>query len=159
MSPDAFFDGVGRALPRFAGESLDGSDERRFLSANESARPSHDLDIEVDSGAQDVGAQEPHVACLAKRDGGVLDGERIFAPHVDETSCGADGNASDEQPLDDGVRIAFQQAAVHIGAGITFVGVAHDILLPGAVAGSPGKLPLLARWETGPTPASADPIS
>ena len=152
MSPDALFDGVGWALPRFADEALDGSDERRLLSANESAGPSHDLDVEVDSGAQDVLTQEPQVACLAKRDGGVLDGERVLATHVDEASGGSDGDASDEQPLDNGMGIAFQEAAIHISAGITFVGVTHDILLPGCRCRKPGRAPTSCPLGNRPHP-------
>ena len=69
------------------------------------------------------------VARLLHRRLHALDGQRILRAHVDEAFVGADGVAGDEHPLDDGMRVAFHQRAVHECARIAFVGVADDIFL------------------------------
>ena len=43
---------------------------------------------------------------------------------------GADGIPGQRHPLQDGMRVAFQQIAVHEGAGVALIRVADEILLP-----------------------------
>ncbi len=52
-------------------------------------------------------------------DGGLqpADGKRIFRADVNVTLIGADGVTGDGHALDDGVRVAFENAAVHERAG------------------------------------------
>ena len=57
------------------------------------------------------------------------DGQRILGPDVDEALAGADRVGGDGHALQDAVRVALQDAAVHEGAGVALVGVADDVLL------------------------------
>ena len=82
------------------------------------------------------------------------DGQRILAADVEESLPGADGVGADQHAFEDGVRIAFQNGAVHVRAGRTFVGVANDVLQ--VALGLPGELPFLPGGEGRPA-AAAEP--
>ena len=80
-----------------------------------------------------------------------LDGERVLRAHVHVSLPRAHGPPRDGHGLDDGVRIALQNAAIHESPGIALVGVAkHVFEIPGAGL---GELPFHAGRETGPASA------
>ena len=98
-------------------------------------------------------AEQAEFARLPQRDDQVLDGQRILVAHVDDAFGRARGVGADQHAFDDAVRIAFQDAAVHVGARIAFVGVADQKLSPPVrLAGE--HLPFPAGREAGAaTPA------
>ena len=81
-----------------------------------------------------------------------LDGKRVFGAAVDDAFVRADGAGADGHPFDDALRIAFQLGAVHEGARVAFVGVAHDVLL--VAGGLFAELPFQAGGEAGAAAAA-----
>ena len=100
----------------------------------------------VKSGAEDVLAEQSELAGLAQGDHEVLDRQRILVADVDDALGGAGGEGADEHPLDDAVRIAFEQAAVHVGAGVALVGVADEEFLPRRPWPPLRPVPISGRW-------------
>ena len=74
-----------------------------------------------------------------------LHGQGIFRAHVDIAAVGADGVAAQHHAFDEAVRVAFQDGAIHEGAGVAFVGVANHVLL--FAGGLHARLPFDARGE------------
>ena len=93
-------------------------------------------------------AQQPDFACLAQRDDQVLDGQRILGAHVDHAFGRSGSVGSDQHAFDDAVRIAFEDAAVHVRAGIAFVRIA-DQNLAAAVGLVGQQFPFLAGGKSG----------
>ena len=114
--------------------------------------PLGDADVEAEVGAQDVLTQQAVVAAGLDGDAQALQGQRILGPAVDVALVGADGARPDHHALEDGVRVALQDAPVHERARVALVGVAEDVLL--VARGLGGELPLEAGGETG-APAAA----
>ena len=94
----------------------------------------------------------PAARRLADRPLDALDGQRVFGPDVEEAGLGADGVAADQHPLQDGVRVALQDAAVHVGARVALVAVADDEVLVGLRLA--GQLPLQPDREACAAPAA-----
>ncbi len=82
--------------------------------------------MEGEIGAADIVTQQ--AVGFGLLDGGYqpFDGQGVFVAHVDVTLAGADGDAGNQHALENTVGVAFQDATVHIGAGVAFVGVADD---------------------------------
>ena len=86
--------------------------------------------------------------------------DRVLVPDVDEALLAADGARADDHPLDDRVRIALDDAAVHERAGIALVGVADDNRFHAPVLGGvPAGFPLDAGSEIRRRRGRAAPIS
>ena len=118
--------GRTRGMPR-----LPSIEAMRAVSSPQTKAPAPSLSLtwKLESGAEDVVAQE--AVRLGLRDGDVqpLDRQRVLGAHVDVALRGADGVAGDDHALQHRVRIALQDRAVHEGAGVALVGVADDVLL------------------------------
>src|SRR5664279_652486 len=84
----------------------------------------------------------------------ICQGQGIFLAYVDEPFVGADSIASNDQPLDDAVRVPFEKAAIHVGARITFIGVDDNVL--GFSRSFTRALPFPAGLKPSPS-ASAKP--
>ena len=76
------------------------------------------------------------------------DGVRIFRAGVDVTLGRADREGGDRHALDQAERVALQQHAVGVGAGVALIGVADDVFLRSPSARGDG-LPLDAGGEPG----------
>jgi len=150
---DAFLDGIRRALPRLTHLALDGANQGRFLPADERPRASDDPDVEAKTAAQDVLAQKAVLAGLLQCHRQVTDRQGILRPHVHDAFRGGGSVGAHEHPLDDAVRVALQDAAVHVRPGVSLVGVAHNVLAPAARL-SGQQLPFQAGGES-PAPAAA----
>ena len=134
-----------RAGTRLAAVPFDGGHQRRLFAADERARAEADVKVEVETRAEDVLAQKPHLARLLNGDGEALDRDRVLCADVHIALVRADGVPRDRHRFDDGVRVALQNGAVHERAGVALVGVAADVLLfAGRIF---GELPLPARGE------------
>ena len=77
---------------------------------------------------------------------------RVLGADVDVALVRADGVAADDHPLDDRVRVALEDGAVHERARVALVGVADEVLL--VVLGLAGELPLDAGREPGAAAAA-----
>ena len=119
--------GKGGLRPRLAPLAFDGEHEGRFLAADERPCADTDIEVEVESCLKDVLTEELVFPRLADRPVEPVDGEGIFRPDVYITLLGADGIRGDGHGLDDAVRIAFEDAAVHECAGVAFIGVTDDV--------------------------------
>ena len=74
----------------------------------------------------------------------VVQRQGVLVADVDITAPGADGVGADEHALQDRVRVALEDAAIHVGSRIAFVGVADDKPLvtwcvPAALPLPPGR--------------------
>ena len=79
-------------------------------------------------------------------------GQRILGAHVDDAFGGAHHVAADDHAFQQRVRIALDLVAVHVRAGVAFVGIADDVLLVGR--GLAQELPLEAGEEAGAAAAA-----
>ena len=132
--------------------ALDGAHEGGLLAADEGARAHADLEVELEVGAHDVLAQETVLAGLLDGILQTLDGQRVLGPQVDVALLRADGIGADGHALDEAVRVALQDRAVHEGAGVALVGVADDVL--DVALGLAGELPLETGGEAGAAAAA-----
>jgi len=121
-------------------------DQAGFLTANVGGGATVDVDFEIESGAEDVLADEMLLFRfgdgLFENDGGF--GE-LFAD-VDVGDVSADGEARDDHALDELVRVLVEDVAVFESAGLRFVRVADEVDGLGIVRWDEG--PLDACWET-----------
>ena len=152
LLPEAGHGGEGGPRSRHAALALDGGHQRRFLAADEGAGALVDLQIEVKAGSQDILSQQAVFLGLVDGDVQAVDGQRILGPAVDVTLVGADGLGGDDHPFQNGMGVRLQDAAVHEGAGIAFVGVAQDVFDVARRGG--GELPFHARRESGAAAAA-----
>jgi len=131
-----------RARTGFAAATLNGGDQCRFLSANKRAGPALERELKGKVSAQDLLAQQSQFVGLSNGGFQPVNGQRIFLPTIDETLARAHGETGNGHALNHRVRIAFQNGPVHERAGVTFVGVADDILH--VAGGFAAQLPLEA---------------
>ena len=83
--------GIGRPGAGLADIAFHGGDEGRFFAADKGPGALADLDVEVEAGAQDIGAQEARFPGLVDGQGQALHRQGIFVAHVDIALVGADG--------------------------------------------------------------------
>ena len=144
--------GERRAGPRLAAVAFDRGHQGRLFAADEGPGTHADLHVEIEAGAEDVLAQDAPLLCLGNGDLQPRNGQRIFRPHVNIASQRADRMGGDGHAFQNAVRVAFQDAAVHEGAGIALVGIAHGKLgIAGRLA---GQLPFPPSGKTGASAAA-----
>ena len=78
--------------------------------------------------------------------------QRILGADVNDALGGAHGIAADDHAFEQRVRIAFDLVAVHVRAGVAFVGVADQVFLVGFGLGE--KVPFVAGQEPGAAAAA-----
>ena len=150
---DALLDRVGRPLPRLAHRALDGADQGRLLAADERAGAPARSRCRRRSRCRGCPCpSSPSSRAWPQGDDGVLDGQRVLVADVDDALGRADGVRPDEHALDDAVRVALEEAPVHVGAGVALVGVADHELHAVAVA-----LPRRASSHLSPVGKPAPP--
>ena len=125
---NAFLNGKWGALARLPHLPFDGPDQCRLLPADKSPGAANQFKVKGESGPQNILAQQTEFAGLPKRYDQVLDCQRIFFANVDNTLGRARCKGSNNHSFNDGVRVAFEQAPVHIGPGVALIGVADEIL-------------------------------
>ena len=79
--------------------------------------------IEGKAAAQDVFTQKPQLPRLLHGQAQMLDGHRVFGPHVEVALLGAQGVGPDYHAFQDRVGIALHDHAVHERAGVALVAV------------------------------------
>src|SRR5919199_402522 len=148
------FDGrEGRPEPRLADLALERFEQCGFLAADVGACAAVNIEIEVDTRAPEVLAQEaPRV--------GFTDGPlehprpvRVFAADIDVTRGGTDGEARDDQALDQLMRVVVDDLVVVEGSRLRLVRVADQVLREDILG---DEAPLHARGEAC-SPATAQP--
>ena len=112
---------------RLSALSFHGMDEGCLFSADECSSTVADLYVEVESGSEDILAQETIFPGLLQGDLEPVDGEWILSPDIDKTVVRADAVTADGHGFEDGVRVAFHDGTVHESSRVSFVGVADDI--------------------------------
>ncbi len=123
--------------------------QRSGFTADKRSGSPMDVDIEIESGSEDVVAQQPVTP-------GVVDGfvepdecQGIFLPDIDEPFVAPNSKCADDHPLQNRVGIGFDDAPVHKCTGISFIGVADHVtdFLPALRSGS-GGLPFHTGGES-----------
>ena len=101
-------------------------EEGAFFAADVGSGAASDVEVEFESGAEDVVAEESGLAAFGEAffEEGV--GLRVFVAKVDETSRGSGGEARDGHSFDKGEGIVVHEGTVFEAAGLAFVGVADD---------------------------------
>ncbi len=87
-----------------------------------------------------MGPENAQAVALLDGSPQAVNGQWVFAAHVNVTFGRAHGKAGDGHAFQDLVRIALQYAAIHEGAGIALVGVADDQLAVILALGDHGPL-------------------
>jgi hypothetical protein len=152
LSPKTRQRGEGRPRAGFPPVAFDRGQQGGFLAADEGSGAHADLQLEIEAGAENVFAQQPALARLGKGDLEPLDGQRILGADVDISLRRADRERGNRHAFDHRVGVAFDDAAVHEGAGIALVGVADDeFLTPRSVS---GERPFPPRGKPGPSAAA-----
>ena len=131
---------------RHTAVTFDRLEKSRLFAADERAGAEAELDVEIEVAAENLLAQETEVASLLNGDLETLNGERIFCADVNVALRSADREAGDRHGLEDGVGIALERGAVHVGAGVALVGVTDHVLL--ALGLLHGELPLHTGGES-----------
>ena len=152
LAEQAFVGWKRRTGPRPAGQTFERRDQRRFLSADERARAFHHLDIEIEGPAEKVATEHAIVARLLDGIGQPLHRQRILGAHINDALRSARHIPRDDHSLQQGVGIAFDLVAVHVGARVAFVGIADDVFRCALRFGE--ELPLQAGGVTGAAAAS-----
>ena len=129
---------------RLADPALKRSHQGGRFAANEGPRAARDTHVEGEVAAQDVVAEHAGLAGGVDGDVRVVQRQGVLVADVDITAPGADGVGADEHALQDRVRVALEDAAIHVGSRIAFVGVADDKPLvtwcvPAALPLPPGR--------------------
>ena len=117
LSQSPLLRGVYVLGPRLPDAPFDGGHQRARLPGDEGPGAAMDRHVEVEARAQDVRAQKSVLPCLLQGHPRVLDGQWVLLPDVDVALVGADGVGADDQPFEDAVRVALEEAPVHVRAG------------------------------------------
>ncbi|KUG23942.1 hypothetical protein ASZ90_006240 [hydrocarbon metagenome] len=149
IAKKSFGDRVRRTLTRFTHVPFNGFDQCGFLSADKCAGPVKNFYIEIDTLPQNIFAQQTQAGGFLNGNGRVLDGQRVFRAHVNDAVARSDGKRGNDDPFNDGMRVAFQHAPVHVGAGISLVCIADNIFPAGGAVLAARHFPLSTRHETG----------
>ena len=128
LSPQAMLHRPGRFYAGHTPVALDGGGESGALAADKGPRAPVDVEVEGEAGTQDVVAQQVHLLRLG--DGGFQPADRqgVLGADVDIALVASGGDGGDEHTLNDGVGVALHNGAVHKGAGVALVAVAHHVL-------------------------------
>ena len=86
-----------------------------------------DLDVKIESGVEQVPAEQPVLVSLGDGDVEAFDGQWIFGADVDEPLVGAHRVGPDGHAFEHAVRVAFEHGAVHERARVALVGVANHV--------------------------------
>ena len=89
LPEDAHLHRERRLVARLAAEAFDRVEDRGLLAADVGAPAAPDLDVERESGAHDVGAQQAARARRVDRALQPLGGQRVLSAHVDESLLAA----------------------------------------------------------------------
>ena len=137
---------------RLAGLALQGGNEARLLSCDEGACAPVDSDFQVETGTQDVFAQKTVLMGLLDGVSDILHRQRVLLPYVEVPLARADGVCSQHEPFQDAVGVPLEEAPVHVGARVSFVGVYDNVL--GVAGGIAAELPFSTRGEPSAAPAA-----
>jgi len=85
-----------------------------------------------------------------------LDGQGVLVADVDVSLMGPYGVGPDDHPFEHAVGVSLEEASVHVGPGVSLVGVADHVL--GLPVGMPAALPFAACGEA-PSAAAPQPRS
>jgi hypothetical protein len=116
-----------------------------LFSADKGPRALHQLDVEVESAVEDVVAEEAVFAGLLDGAGEAADGQGILGAHVYDAFAGAHDIGTDDHAFEQRMGVTLDFVAVHVSAGIAFVGVADDVFCVRLGLGQ--EIPLVAGEE------------
>ena len=152
LAPESLLRGERRPGPGPSGLIFQRGDERGLLAAYEGAGALHDFDVELETAAENVVAQQTVFPCLIDGPVDAMHRQRILRAHVNDALSGAHHIAADDHAFQQRVRIALDLVAVHVSAGIAFVGVADDVFLVGLGLGQ--EVPFVPGQESGAAAAA-----
>ncbi|OQC56119.1 MAG: hypothetical protein BWX54_01547 [Verrucomicrobia bacterium ADurb.Bin018] len=150
LAPQTLLRGEWRARTRFAAQSLNGGNQRRFFAADKCAGPHADVQIKREAAAEDVIPQQPAGVGLVNGLAQARHRQRIFCAYIHIALRRADGERGNGHALNDAVRVAFQRTAIHVGARVAFIRVAQHIFH--RARRPPREVPLHKRREACPPP-------
>jgi len=134
--------------------ALDGGHQSGFLTAYESTCTKAQIHIEIKAGAENILAQQTILTSLLDSDLQTMNGDGILSTDIYITLICTDSITGNGHSLDNSMGVTFQNRTVHECTGVTFVGVAADILLICIGNEVSGKLPLLTGGEAGAAAAA-----
>src|SRR6185295_6251517 len=123
-----------------------------LLAADVGTEAVEGVQLELEAAAQDVVAEVPRVARLVQRLLEALVDLEDLAVDVVVADGRAHRVGGDRHAFDQDVRVVGEDVAILAGAGLAFVGIAHQVLLHRQ--GTRHEAPLQAGWEAGTTAAT-----
>ncbi|HPX02027.1 MAG TPA: hypothetical protein PK311_00975 [Syntrophales bacterium] len=139
-------------MPGLAHSSLNGCDQCRFFAANKGACALYDAYVEREPGTEDVFPEHAEFPGLRKSGVQMLNGQGIFGADINDALRCTGGISSYQHAFENAVRIAFEDASVHVRTRVAFVGVANDVFCTAVSLGSE-KCPFLSRRKPGSPPS------
>ena len=124
---EALFCRERRTRTRLTAVALDRGHQSSFLTADECACTETEVNIEVEAGAEDIGAEHTGLSCLLDRDAESLDSDRILSTDIDIALLCADCITCNGHRFEDDMRVAFEHGTVHKCTGVALVSVAAYI--------------------------------
>ncbi len=151
LAPQSGLDRTGRLDAGHTPLAFQGIHQSGRLAADESPGSGVDPDVEIESGSEDVFAENPQFFRPFNSQVQTFDRQGVFRPDIEVPLVGIDCLGADGHAFQHGMRIRFQHAPVHKRPGVAFVAVADDILGEPFVF-SP-FLPFFGGGEPGPAAA------
>ncbi len=142
LSVETFLGGERRTWTRASGVPFQRSNQRSLFSANKRSGTLHNFDIELEAAAKNVFAKHAVLAGLFDGSIQVVNSQRVFRANIDDSFSRAHHVSADDHALEQRVRIALDFVAIHVRAGIAFIGIADDVFLVGLGFGE--KFPFIA---------------
>ena len=128
LRPQSLFYGTGRLYTGHAAVSLDGGCQGRTLAAYKGSRSLIDMHMEIETGAEDVLAQE---SIFLQYGNGMLQPRyrvRILRTHINIAVLCAYRIGRQHHTFDQTVGITFHNGAVHECSGVALVAVTYHIV-------------------------------
>src|SRR5262249_33375604 len=102
-------------------------EQRGLLAADVRAGAAVHDDVEIETRAEDVGAEEPSRACVVERAGETVVTEREFPSQVNEREIALDRERRDDDALDQLVRVALDEHPILERRRLAFVAVDDEV--------------------------------
>ena len=118
---------VRRLNPGIGAFALQRFDQPGFFAANVSAGPAVNVNLDIESGAENVFAEKLVLACLFDRALEDLRALREFASYIYVRRSGIEGETGDGDPFEQLVRIFMNNVAVLERPRLRFVGITYQV--------------------------------
>ena len=128
LAPKPLLGGIGWPWHGLTTAAHDRGHQCRLFATDKSSSADANINAETKTTIQHATAKD--TAAFRGANGALQPFGRdlILSAHIDKALIGTDRIAGNRHPFEDAVGIGFHQRAIHIGTGIAFIAIGHDIL-------------------------------